>query len=194
MIEVVNMDKGKVFVVAIGILVIVLIILDGYAFNVTVLEHYPEDVYPVMVEAIDGSTVLITEGVNKGSIVNMIGYEANSIEAREYLDSLCKGKEAYMLFEDPYSGYLWCGNEKDGYRSVQRSFIVDRPDLVDRLTTTLKEKYPYRVWGKEHEVRGVLMKEVMVKTGVYKVCYKNFFALAFNLEPKCVVEDMLNED
>lgn len=168
----------------------------------SVVEYYPPNAFLVKVQALTADTVIIIEGVNKGDIVRMIGYEAYDLgtekgrEAKEYLDSLCS-KESYLIIQEQvqrqgqeqdqeqkqWRGYLWCGDEHDGYKSIQRLYIVDRQDLAERIIYTPSDQYPFYLWQKvkkdpKGEDRGA---------GFYKVCTKT---ILFNT---CKIHDLLTE-
>lgn len=136
--------------------------------------------------AIDGDTVETSVGR-----VRLVGYDAwewdepRGPEARYFLNYLCGGTDYLDVDDleprDRYGrilGYLWCGRvfEVGGiyytaYASVQKAFLLVRPDLVKRPLYIPPDEHPYWHWLKrftvafDRPVKLVVLNTTSVATG-----------------------------
>ncbi|WP_167827655.1 thermonuclease family protein [Pyrobaculum islandicum] len=136
--------------------------------TVVVVEMPDVDAQRVAVwRAIDGDTVETSVGR-----VRLVGYDAwewdepHGPEARYFLIGLCGGTDYLDVDDleprDRYGrilGYLWCGRvfEVGGiyytaYASVQKAFLLVRPDLVKRPLYIPPDEHPYWRWLKHFTV------------------------------------------
>jgi len=138
-------------------------------FYIKIIEFYDKtDSFKVdLIRVIDGDTVEV--GLwNEKIRVRIVGYDAyelsepKGLEAKSYLESLCVNAEVYLDIDDlepkdKYNrtlGYLYCkkGNEEI-YRSITKSFLILRPDLVKRTLQIPPDEHPYTVWVTKHFIK-----------------------------------------
>jgi hypothetical protein len=138
-------------------------------FYIKIIEFYDktDSIKVDLIRVIDGDTVEVNLW-NEKIRVRIVGYDAyelsepKGLEAKSYLESLCVNAEVYLDIDDlepkdKYNrtlGYLYCkkGNEEI-YRSVTKSFLILRPDLVKRTLQIPPDEHPYTVWVTKHFIK-----------------------------------------
>jgi hypothetical protein len=152
-------------------------------FYIKIIEFYDktDSVKVDLIRVIDGDTVEVNLW-NEKIKVRIVGYDAyelsepKGLEAKSYLESLCVNAEVYLDIDDlepkdKYNrtlGYLYCkkGNEEI-YRSVTKSFLILRPDLVKKPLQIPPDEHPYTVWLTKHFIK--IVSDVKFDLYVYNL-------------------------
>ncbi len=159
------------------------LLLNQENFYIKIIETYDktDSIKVNLARVIDGDTVEVYFWDEKSKI-RIVGYDAyelsesKGLEAKSYLESLCNNAEVFLDVDelepkDKYNrtlGYLWC--KKDGeiqYKSVTKSFLILRPDLVKRTLYIPPDEHPYTVWLTKHII--LINSNVEVDIYVYNL-------------------------
>jgi len=162
-------------------------------FYIKIIEFYDktDSIKVDLIRVIDGDTVEVSSW-NEKRRVRIVGYDAyelsepKGLEAKSYLEYLCVNAEVYLDVDDlepkdKYNrtlGYLYCKKENEEiYRSVTKSFLILRPDLVKKPLQIPPDEHPYTVWLTKHFIKIVSDVKfdlyVYNLTGNYKLNEKN---------------------
>jgi hypothetical protein len=152
-------------------------------FYIKIIEFYDktDSIKVDLIRVIDGDTVEVNLW-NEKIRVRIVGYDAyelsepKGLEAKSYLEFLCVNAEVYLDIDDlepkdKYNrtlGYLYCkkGNEEI-YRSVTKSFLILRPDLVKKPLQIPPDEHPYTVWLTKHFIK--IVSDVKFDLYVYNL-------------------------
>ncbi|MFZ8849225.1 MAG: thermonuclease family protein, partial [Thermoproteota archaeon] len=127
-------------------------------FYIKIIEFYDktDSIKVDLIRVIDGDTVEVSSW-NEKRRVRIVGYDAyelsepKGLEAKSYLEYLCVNAEVYLDVDDlepkdKYNrtlGYLYCKKENEEiYRSVTKSFLILRPDLVKKPLQIPPDEHP----------------------------------------------------
>lgn len=158
------------------------IVEKEYYGVIEIIEIKDSDAIPVSLKKIiDGDTIVVNLW-NEEKRIRIVGYDAyekntpKGSQATNYLKSLCEDSSVYLDVDDlepkdKYGrtlGYVWCKKQNNkAYVSVTKSFLLLRPDLIEKTLEIPPDEHPYKVWLSEHNLK--IISDRTIKIVLYNI-------------------------